>query len=160
MNYMNRTPCIGLLSVMLILTMCKSPKKEQIKVEDKDAFVQVSSENPAYFELSNGSSYIPNGFCLVPPPDEDELEKIVGKMANNQVNFCRVWLGLPLWDIEHEKSGVYDEEKAKILDKFLALCYDNGIKVKMCIEYFRRCPAEKSRWSDKILHNVANGGPF
>ena len=151
---------ISLFSIILILSMCNPAKEDQEKIDDKDAFVQVSKENPVYFELSNGSGYIPIGFCLVPPPEENELEEIVQKMAANRINFCRVWLGLPLWDIEHEHSGVYDEEKAKILDRFLELCYDNGIRVKMCIEYFRNCPEEKTIWHDKILHNVTNGGPF
>jgi hypothetical protein len=147
--------------VLLIPLLMCSPEKEEIKnIDDRDAYVQVSKENPAYFELSNGSTYIPNGFNLVNPPDEDELEEVVLTMATNRINYCRVWLGLSLWDIEHEQSGVYDEEKAKILDRFLELCYANGIKVKMCIEYFRDCPAEKNRWSDKIIHNVANGGYY
>ena len=151
---------ICLLTVILSLSMCYSKKEKPEKINDKDAFVKVSGENPAYFELSNGSTYIPIGFNLVNPPEEEELEDIVLTMAANQINYCRIWLGLSLWDIEHEQSGVYDEEKVKILDRFLALCYDNGIRVKMCIEYFRDCPAEKTRWSDKILHNTANGGPF
>jgi hypothetical protein len=154
---------LSILASIVVLPFaynCTRDTTEQQKVADKDAFVQVSEENQAYFELSNGSVYIPIGFCLVPPPEENELEEIVRKMATNRINFCRVWLGLPLWDIEHETSGVYDEEKAKILDHFLELCYDHGIRVKMCIEYFRDCPAEKNRWSDKVLHNVANGGSF
>jgi hypothetical protein len=151
---------ICMLSILLLLQMCSPVKEEKEMIDDKDAFVQVSTENPAYFELSNGSTYIPNGFNLVNPPEEDELEEVVLTMAGNQINYCRVWLGLPLWDIEHEKSGVYDEEKAKILDRFLELCYENGIKVKMCLEYFRDCPADKNRWSDKIIHNVANGGYY
>ena len=145
---------------LLMLTFCSPVTDIQDETEDKDAYVMVSEENPAYFELSNGTPYIPIGFNLVPPPKEEELEEIVTKMADNRINYCRVWLGLPLWDIEHQQSGEYDEEKAKILDRFLGLCSENGIRVKMCIEYFRDCPAEQNRWSDKILHNVANGGQF
>lgn len=152
------TPIV--IVVALLLSMCGTVKEKEEIIPDKDAYVQVSKENPAYFELSNGSTYIPTGFNLVPPPEEDELEEIVQKMADNQVNYCRIWLGLPLWDVEHEQSGEYDEAKAKILDHFLNLCHEQGIRVKMCIEYFRDCPAERSRWSDKILHNVANGGAF
>ncbi len=75
--------------------MCSPVKEEIEKIDDKDAYVQVSEENPAYFELSNGSTYIPNGFNLVNPPEEDELEEVVRTMAENRINYCRVWLGLP-----------------------------------------------------------------
>lgn len=160
MQFLNLTTRLSLPVVIFLITSCHQGEEQQIKVEDRDAFVVVSSINPAYFELSNGSVYIPNGFNLVPPPNVEEIPEIINKMAENRINYCRVWLAHGLWDIEHEESGVYDEERVKIIDKFLALCHENGIRVKMCIEYFRNCPQEKTIWHDKVLHHVANGGPF
>jgi hypothetical protein len=160
MRFLKITTGICLFSTLLLLSLCSQKKQYEEKAEDKDAFVQVSKENPAYFELSNGSVYVPVGFNLVPAPEEKEIPEIVQKMADNRINYCRVWLAHRPWDIEHQQSGVYDEEKAIIVDRFLTLCHENGIRVKMCIEYFRNCPEEKTIWHDKILHNVANGGPF
>ncbi len=58
------------------------------------------------------------------------------------------------------RSGEYDPDHAQHLDRFLAMCRQNGIYVKMCIEYFRNIPAQRRNWSDKPLHHTANGGPF
>ena len=75
-------------------------------------FVRVSPRDPRYFELSDGSPYIAIGFNLVGPPREEELESIFQKMAQNRVNYCRVWIASREWNIEHQKSGEYDNEKA------------------------------------------------
>lgn len=151
-----------LLFVILIFpfTICTQKNADHNEIDDNDAFVQVSNKDHHYFELSNGSPYIPIGFNLVDPPKEEDMEETVKKMAANKINYCRIWLGQTLWDIEQEKSGVYDEVKAQKLEEFLALAHRHGIRVKMCIEYFRDCPAEKRIWHDKTLHNAANGGPF
>ena len=128
---------------------------------DKMSFVQVSPRDNRYFELSNGAPYIAIGFNLVGPPRLDEVESVIQKMAQNRVNYCRLWLGHSGWDVEHQKSGEYDEERAKIVDRFVELARNNGIRVKMCLEYFRDIPGDKKRRStDKLLHHVANGGPF
>lgn len=68
--------------------------------EDKLSFVRVSQRDSRYFELSNGNPYIAIGFNLVGPPRANELESIIQKMAENSVNYCRVWLGHPDWDVK------------------------------------------------------------
>lgn len=122
--------------------------------------VVVSRQDPRYFELADGTPYVPVGFNLVGSPSEDELTSVVSAMASNRVNFCRIWVGHGIWDVEGEESGVYDEAKAKVLDRFLAEAGRGGIRVKMCLEYFRDIPAVQERWSDRILHHRSNGGPF
>jgi hypothetical protein len=123
-------------------------------------FVRVSPRDPRYFELTDGRPYIPIGFNLVSPPQPDEMEGVVRSMADHQINYCRIWLDQPPWDIEHSRSGQYDADRARHLDHFMALCRQRGIRVKMCVEYFRDIPAQKRIWSDKVLHHAANGGPF
>jgi hypothetical protein len=123
-------------------------------------FVQVSRRDPRYFELSNGQPYIPIGFNLVSAPDPEDLERLVPTMAANRINYCRIWLDQDPWAIEHSRSGELDAAPARHLDRFLALCGEHGIRVKMCIESFRDIPQLKQLWSDKPLHHVANGGPF
>jgi len=128
---------------------------------DKISFVRVSPRDHRYFELSNGSPYIAIGFNLVGPPRVDEIGSVIQKMAQNRINYCRLWLGHPDWDVEHQQSGEYDGERAKIVDRFMELARNNGIRVKMCLEYFRDIPSEKTRRGfGKPLHHIANGGPF
>ncbi|MCH5376891.1 MAG: hypothetical protein JJ992_23230, partial [Planctomycetes bacterium] len=126
-------------------------------------FVRVSPRDSRYFELSGGRPYIPVGFNLVGPPEADDLQRVVDAMAHHGVNYCRVWLDQPLWAVEHARSGQYDAGRAEALDRFLTLCRARGIRVKMCIEWFRsivdKVPTPPAKGSfPKPLHHVANGG--
>ena len=131
-----------------------------MSVKSNHCFVCVSPQDARYFELTDGTPYVPIGFNLVPSPSEDEMVAVISAMASNRINFCRIWVGHGIWDVEHEKSGAYGEARAKLLDRFVAAAGSNGIRVKMCLEYFRDIPAVKELWSDRILHHRANGGPF
>jgi hypothetical protein len=124
------------------------------------AFVRVSPRDARYFELTDGSPYIAIGFNLVSAPNPNEFDAIVEAMAANRINYCRIWLDQNPWSIENARSGEYNGERARNLDRFLALCRPRGIRVKMCIESFRSIPTTQRAWSDKALHNVANGGPY
>ncbi len=126
-------------------------------------FVRVSPRDTRYFELTDGTPYVPIGFNLVGPPDSNDVERVVATMADHGVNYCRIWLDQPPWAIEHARSGEYDPERAKQLDRFLALCRPRGIRVKMCIEWFRSIAADPPKPPTKgsfpkPLHHVANGG--
>jgi hypothetical protein len=127
------------------------------------AFVRVSPRDPRYFELSDGRPYIPVGFNLVGAPAVNDMQRVVTTMADHGVNYCRIWLDQAPWNVEHAQSGQYDAEKARSLDAFLALCRPHGIRVKMCIEWFRSIMAETPRppvngLNPKLLHHTANGG--
>jgi hypothetical protein len=50
-----------------------------------------------------------------------------GKLAANGGNFARVWLSNDFWDVEHERSGVYDEAKLLHAQVFHR-CFDAGQK--------------------------------
>jgi hypothetical protein len=131
-------------------------------------FVRVSPRDPRYFELTDGRPYVPVGFNLVGAPQPDEIERVVDKMARHGVNYCRIWLDQKPWSVEQRRSGEYDAEAARHLDRFLALCRGRGIRVKMCVEFFRSIPAAprdpktggKGVWSDKPLHHVKQGGYY
>src|SRR5262249_29725455 len=73
-------------------------------------------------------------------------------------NYIRVWLSSPFWDVEHEKSGVYDEARARRIDRMLALCRQYNIHVKLTMEHFRSVGGGSQAWADKPLHNASNGG--
>jgi hypothetical protein len=133
---------------------------EDAMATDTNAFVRVSERDHRYFELSNGRPYIPIGFNLVGAPKEEEWDTVVGKMAENKINYCRLWIGHGSLDVEGVRSGEYDADRAARLKRFLVLAGARGIKVKLCLEYFRDIPAKQTLWSDRPLHHVANGGPF
>jgi len=132
----------------------------------KTDFVRVSPTDSRYFELAGEGGrrpYIPVGFNLVGPPEAEEIERVVETMADHGVNYCRLWLDQPLWSIEQKQSGRY--EASEHLDRFLRLCRARGIRVKMCVEWFRSIvpkmpdPPVKGLFP-KPLHHTANGGYY
>ncbi len=127
--------------------------------------VRVSPRDSRYFELTDGQPYIPVGFNLVGPPEAGDLERVVDTMAEHGVNYCRIWLDQPLWSVEQAKSGEYDPQKAGHLDRFLELCRPRGIRVKMCVEWFRsimpKMPSPPVKGAfPKPLHHIDNGGYY
>jgi hypothetical protein len=141
--------------VNLLLTLNASSKED-----DLSSFVVVSPRDARYFELSNGSPYIPNGFNLVGPPREDQFGRLFSLMAQHRINYLRVWLSHQDWNVEHQKHLQFDPERARVIDRFLSLARQHGVRVKMCLEHFRDVRAEKNRWSDNLLYHQANGGPY
>ncbi len=134
--------------------------------EKSPSFVRVSKRDPRYLELSSGEPYIPIGLNLLQAysirnPEEHmaEMERWVKTLSENGGNYIRVWLSAGFWDVEHQKSGVYDEEKAKRIDALLALARKYNIRVKMTIEHFRSFDSDRQRWAAKPLHHVSQGGP-
>jgi hypothetical protein len=128
--------------------------------DDHSSFVVVSQSDPRYFELSNGNPYIPIGFNLVGPPREKEFGWLFKIMAENKINYCRVWVSHSDWNVEHEKCLQFDSGRAKTIDRFLSLARRNGVRVKMCLEYFRDVRPNRNRWSDNLIYHKANGGPY
>ena len=126
-----------------------------------EAFVRVSPRDARYFELSDGRPYIPIGLNMIAPPrnDFDTMARWMDALAAQGGNFIRVWLDNPYFDVEHERSGVYDAEKAKRIDALLEHARARGIRVNMCIESFRHFGTGNQAWSAKPLHLAANGGP-
>jgi hypothetical protein len=126
-----------------------------------DAFVRVSPRDTRYFELSDGQPYIPIGLNMIAPPsgDFEGMVEWIKQLSANGGNFIRVWLGSAFFDVEHERSGVYDEERAKRIDALLAAARQHDVRVKMCIESFRHFGTRTQAWSAKPLHLIENGGP-
>ena len=150
--------CKRMVIVVLIsqvLTLNAYPKQDEIS-----SFVVVSQRDPRYFELSNGSPYIPIGFNLVGPPREEEFDRFFKIMADNRINYCRVWVSHNDWNVEYEKCLQFDPDRAKTIDRFLSLARKNGVRVKMCLEYFRDIRLDRNRWSDNLIYHKANGGPY
>lgn len=159
---MNETTRILLILISLTSLRANndSPLRAADRPDDRSAFVRVSPRDNRYFELSNGSPYIPIGFNLVGPPKEEEFDRLFATMAANGINYVRVWLGHNEWNVEHETCLQFDPARAKTIERFLTLARERGIRVKMCLEYFRDIRAERNRWSDNLLYHKANGGRY
>jgi hypothetical protein len=134
---------------------------------DRDAFVRVSPRDPRYFELTDGTAYVPIGFNMVDAPQEKEWPQVLATMAAHRVNYCRVFLDAPPWKIEQRKSGQYDEDEVEVLVRFLKAAGRHGIRVKTCLEHFRdvkpqpaNAPPPKDHWAQRPYHHRDNGGPF
>ena len=133
------------------------------------AFVRVSARDPHYFETGEALAYVPNGLNLISPPwvrsrDPNDrlaaLDQWLGKLAVNGGNHIRVWLSDPFYEVEHEKAGQYDFERAKRIDAMLAIARKHGIRVKMTIEHFRDIDPTSRRqtWAIKKVHHESKGG--
>jgi len=129
-------------------------------MSDQDAFVRVSPRDGRYLELSNGRPYVPNGLNLVGAPPADQFETTLDRMAAHRVNYCRVWLNHASLLIERERTGVFDPAGAANFQRLLTLARERGIRVKLCLEYFRDIRPERHEWSDNLIHHQANGGAF
>jgi len=159
---MHRTAPISLFLMVWISVGANhhSPLRAATAHDDLSSFVVVSPRDSRYFELSNGSPYIPIGFNLVGPPREAEFDRLFATMAANRINYVRVWLGHNDWNVEHEACLQFDPARARTIERFLALARRHGVRVKMCLEYFRDIRAERNRWSDNLVYHKANGGRY
>ncbi|HCO93973.1 MAG TPA: hypothetical protein DIU00_08490, partial [Phycisphaerales bacterium] len=130
-----------------------------------ESFVRVSPRDSRYFELSDGKPYVPIGLNMIAPYGDNEqealarMEKWIQSLSENGGNYIRIWLSHNFFDVEHEKSGWYDEQKAKRIDAVLDMTRRHNIRVKMTIEHFRHFFRERQRWAAKPIHHVSQGGP-
>ena len=132
----------------LLFSLFGLPALSAQPIDSHSAAVRVSPRDHRYLELADGKPYIPIGLNMISPPNvrrgEDEalrgMEAWIASLSSNGGNYIRVWLSNDFWDVEHDKSGVYDEEKAKRIDRMLELCRKYGIRVKLTMEHFRSIP--------------------
>ena len=151
--------CAVSVWLMVCITACKPQKKSF-----NESFVEVSSENPSYFCLSNGDPYLAIGLNMVHSYNNMELmERWIKNLSENGGNFIRIWLGHDMFDYEKVYGQVNAEQIAKV-DRVLELAGKYGIKVKMCLENFRQIapsiPPNESSSYYKTAYHIENGGPF
>ena len=125
------------------------------------AHVRASPRDPRYSELTDGEPYIPIGLNMIGPPGNglEGMEEWFKKLSAQGGNYVRIWLSNPFFDVEHERSGVFDEERAKRIDALLTLAKKYGIRLKLCTEHFRHLGEGTQTWAAKPQHLIANGGP-
>src|SRR5439155_17732240 len=120
------------------------------------AFVCVSKRDRRYLELSDGSPYIPIGLNLIAPPERARdgtpglrvYEEWLDQLAANGGNYVRAWLSNPFWDVEHTRSGEYDEARARRIDAMLEMARARSIRVKLTLEHFRSIGGGTQEWAD------------
>jgi hypothetical protein len=123
--------------------------------------VTISPRDSRYFELADGTPYVPIGLNMVEPPigaGLRELEAWMAALARNAGNYCRLWLGCSFFDLECERSGVFDESRAARVDAALDAARRHGLRVKLCIDQFRRVASSGALPFDKPVHHVSRGG--
>lgn len=124
-------------------------------------YVRVSPRDVRYFELTDGTPYVPIGLNMIAPDGGtfDTMAEWMNQLAAHRGNFIRVWLSNPFFDVEHARSGEYDTEKARRMDQLLAHAAARGIRVKLCMEHFRHLGEGSQKWAAQPLHLQQNGGP-
>lgn len=149
---------------LLVGTLCAAVLMDPALADRSPLFVRVSMQDPRYFELSDGTAYIPIGLNLIAPSSREgpqqgltQMQQWMKKLSANRGNYIRLWLSHGFWDIEHTKSGQYDAEKAKRIDTLLALARRHDIRVKMTLEHFRNFDGKY--WAGQPIHHVSQGGP-
>jgi hypothetical protein len=136
---------------------------------DPMTYVRVSPRDTRYFELSDGSPYVPIGLNLaVSPtgvklgiskvPELPDYERWFRRLSENGGNYARVWLSSGTFDIEHVKSGQYDPERGTRIDQLLTLARRYNIRLKLCLEHFRHVGDGPQPHFAKKLHHVSQGG--
>ena len=170
-----------------IMLSCSSDSGNNRKETDKktfnEAFVEVSTKNPAYFQLSTGETYIPIGLNICwSDAGMDDFDRYFRRLSENGGNFTRVWIGHKMLNYE-TVYGQVDQSKIGNVDRILKLADRYGIKVKLCIDQFRTIEPQVIRDIDKeyfeknvgrltntldnyrelmvnAVYHADNGGPF
>ncbi len=140
--------------------------------ERDQSFIRVSKVNPCYFEYSDGTPFIPVGPNICWERFETDETKVLQlyeqrfhNLSKNGGNYTRIWLSAPFFEVEHQKVGEFDENIVKRIDKLLDLATKYGIKVKFCLENFRKltgysAPFSSSVAFDKPIYSCDKQGPL
>lgn len=138
--------------------------------EGEHNYIRISQENPSYLEYSDGTPYIPIGPNICWERFERDETKVLDiyeqrfkKLSENGGNYTRIWLSAPFFEVEHSQAAVYDEVVAARIDKLLDRASKYGIKIKFCLENFRKLTGSPAPFStsvpfDKPIYAVDKGG--
>jgi hypothetical protein len=154
---------------LLLCLVSATPQLSAASEPSDLPFVRVSPRDSRYFELTDGTAYLPIGLNMISPGghlDTDAGLAVVDRwfrnLASQGGNFARIWLSSPFWDVEHQRCGTFDDAKAERIDGLLRLARKHNIRLKLTLEHFREIdPASgaKQTWALKSLHHVSQGGP-
>lgn len=137
-------------------------------------FVRCSKRHSRYFEKGDGTPFVPIGLNICFPrffsSTADGVATMHGwldRLAENEGNYARIFLGHPFFDIESAGMGNFDERKAGCLDAILDHAWALGIRLKLTIELFRSIEATAQAETfpgalnfSRPLYHVNQGGMF
>ncbi len=163
------------LTLVVLVALIGSCRNENPHVKKLPAgshgFIEVSRENPACFQFSDGSTYIPIGINMINPsgkyhnnPDSAMME--IGRWMKNlsacEGNYVRIWLSESFWDMEDKQAGKYSEEKIKRIDRFIEMARENHLRIKITLEHFRSVTMKENpqSWATKFVYHTSQGGPL
>jgi len=162
-------------NLVILLLFCVACNSGQTGKKNLPAssmgYIEVSADNPSYFQFSDGTPYIPVGINMISPggryqnnPDSSlyEMELWMKKLSENGGNYIRIWLSSPFWDIEDQRAGEFREEKAQRIDRLTGLARKYNLRVKMTLEHFRSLTMEENpqAWATKSVYHTSKGGPL
>ncbi len=162
---------IQVLTILLICNGCNNSNLKTDLPSGSSGYIGVSRDLNSYFQFSDGSPYIPVGINMINPSgryrgDADsslyEIGQWMEKLSGYGGNYVRVWLSQSFWDIEDTQAGVYSEEKAKRIDRFIEMARQNKLRIKMTLEHFRSITVEENPqpWAVKSVYHTSEGGPL
>ena len=167
---------LSLFCVFLISGFCFTesnvPAENRFKAlaADNSQFVRVSKSNSNYLELTNGKLFIPVGINICWPrfvTNEDsvmqKMEHYLSELGKNGGNFTRIWLSAPVFEVERQKAGEYDEKIAQRIDRLISIARKKGIRIKFCFENFRQLTNLPAAFSgsvpfEKPIYDKTRGG--
>jgi hypothetical protein len=158
--------------ILFLVGACKNAGQDKIILKPgSHGFVEVSSENPAYFQFSDRTPYIPVGINMINPsgkyhsqPDSAmmEIERWMKNLSDNGGNYVRIWLSESFWDMEDKQAGQYSEDKISRIDRFIEMARENHLRIKITLEHFRSLTTEENpqSWATKFIYHTSKGGPL
>ena len=157
--------------LLLVWIACNSDRSKKYPASAGHGYIEISSDNPSYFQFSDGTPYIPVGINMISPggkyknkPDSAfyEMGQWMKSLSENGGNYIRVWLSSPFWDIEDQRALEYSEEKARRIDRLIEMAGNYNLRIKITFEHFRSLTIEENpqEWAVKDVYHTSNGGPL
>lgn len=137
-------------------------------------YIEISRRDPRYFACTNGQPYVAIGLNLCWPEmfplttghefqtgkdrgtlGAREFERWFRLLSLNGGNFARLWLGMHYFQPEGDISGQLDLLRFSAIDRVVELAREYGIRLKLCLEYFRTFRAGTAQ--SRTLHHPLDG---
>jgi hypothetical protein len=139
----------------------------QCEPSDHPGYVRVSARDPRYFSYSDGSPYCAIGLNVCWPSGGfggqtlgvGEYRRWFRQLAESGGNFVRLWVGVQYFNPQGEDAGELDPAVFARLDAVVALARQYGIRLKLCLEYFRAFDRALSPQYLQLKHPVNGRRP-
>lgn len=117
-------------------TVTSPPVAFVVRTAPFRGYIRVSQKDSRYFAFDDGAPYFAIGMNLAEGP-LPEYYRWIPRLARNGGNFARVWAGHPNFAIELGRMGEYRLDGAWRLDQVVELAEENGVYVKLCLDWVR-----------------------